>query len=71
MNSLTAELVDLQDKALEQAESLAAVLQLMSNLFWADGDDAPLFRATEEVKDTLRSIDLILAMPISEIEAAM
>jgi hypothetical protein len=63
-------LCDLQDAALEAADNLAQALQAISDLYWGNESDAPLFRASEETIDVLKSIELLLAVPIGEIECA-
>ena len=70
MSDLSIELLDLQDAALQQADELRAVLQNMSDMFWQNGDDEPIFRATTETLRALRAIEAMLATPIQEIEAA-
>ena len=69
-SQLATKLQDLQNAALDQAESLAQALQSISDLYWQDSDNEPLFRATEDTMEVLKSIKLKLAMPMGEIEAA-
>ena len=70
MSDLHIDLQNLQDDALEAAEELAHRLQAISDLYWGDGTDAPLFRAAEETMEVLKSIELLLAVPIGEIHCA-
>ena len=67
---LSAELADLQDAALVAADDLANCLQAISDLYWQGCEDAPLFRATKETLESLREIEVMLAVPISEIQSA-
>lgn len=67
---LAAELADLQDRALEDAATLAYRLHAISDLHWQGLDDGPMFRVTAEVLRTLKEIEAMLAVPISEIESA-
>jgi len=70
MSELHIDLCDLQDAALEAAEVLAQKLQAISDLYWGDQCDGPLFRASQETLDVLKSIEILLAVPVGEIECA-
>ena len=71
MSALHTDLCDLQDAALDAAESLAQSLQAISDLYWGTESDSPIFRASKETLDVLKSIELLLAVPVGEIESAV
>ena len=69
-SELHIELCNLQDAAMDAAEDLARKLQSISDLYWGSSSDAPLFRASQETLEAIRTIETLLAVPIGEIESA-
>jgi hypothetical protein len=70
MSDLHVDLCNLQDAALDAAENLAQSLQAISDLYWGSESDAPIFRASTETLEILKSIELLLAVPAGEIKSA-
>lgn len=69
-SDLAIELSQLEDAAAKAAEGLAQALQRISDLHWQQESDGPVFRASRETLGLLKEIELRLATPIGEIEAA-
>lgn len=69
-STLSSELQQLHDTALASAEQLADNLKAISDIYWGDNEDAPLFRTTEETLEVIRVIEVLLAVMIGEIQCA-
>ena len=71
MSDLAIDLENLKEEAWDAAIVLEQKLGAISDLLWSNGNDAPLFRAPDDLLAMLAQIQTELAAPISEIEGTV